>query len=334
MMGLRNTGAEEHKIFHLVTIAAAGSACVSVIRQEYCSLDRLVELFLAITKGCSIPVLISSLTHLADVGVKAYASDLASANAKLGRIFQGGIVVLPGLIFWPVSINDPMITRALADIFLWSVTCNSLIKGGGGPVLSGCFSKLCDLLIEKGSGDAQNLYSVRLRLPKNLNTSEVARWESGGLTGLKNGVDPPLPTEVTKVINLALSEIQKAFGCPPHLVSGLYGDKKIKTSFSKKVVVAGASHAKHLVELFKEKGWDACRVKTPGWRATTLLVNRMIEDIKLAVAGIEPENTVIILAMTDNAFFMARPEDGIPVQHKRGQDNIYHVEGDIICAPI
>jgi hypothetical protein len=38
--------------------------------------------------------------------------------------------------------------------------------------------------------------------------------------------------------------------------------------------------------------------------------------------------------MTDNAYFMARPEDGIPVQHKRGLDNIYHVEGDIICAPI
>jgi hypothetical protein len=196
---------------------------VSVIRQEYCSLDELVELFLAITRGCSIPagsiVLISSLMHLADVGVEAYASDLASASAKLGRIFQGGIVVLPGLIFWPVVINDPMITRALADIFLWSVKCNSLIEGGGEPVVSGCFSKLCDLLVEKGFGDTQSLYSVRLRLPKNLNTSEVARWESGGLTGLKNVVDPPLPTEVTKIVNLALAETQKAFGCAPHLVS-------------------------------------------------------------------------------------------------------------------
>jgi hypothetical protein len=64
------------------------------MREEYGSLDSLVELFINVTRGCSIPtgsiVMISSLTHLADVGFGPYAEDLNNAVQKINRIFRGG----------------------------------------------------------------------------------------------------------------------------------------------------------------------------------------------------------------------------------------------------
>jgi hypothetical protein len=76
---------------------------------------ELVNLFLDLTRGCSIPagtvLLVGSLTHLADTGISAYAADLSDAAARFGRIFQGGIVFLPGLTVPPGSIRDLVLRR-------------------------------------------------------------------------------------------------------------------------------------------------------------------------------------------------------------------------------
>jgi hypothetical protein len=82
-------------------VPVPGSAgCVCVMREEYSSLDSLVELFIEVTRGCSIPtgsiVMIASLTHLADVGFGPYAEDLNNAVQKINRVFRGGACVPSG----------------------------------------------------------------------------------------------------------------------------------------------------------------------------------------------------------------------------------------------
>jgi hypothetical protein len=96
-------------------------------------------MFIEHTRGCIIPagsiVVLSSLTHLADVGVGAYTEDLCAGYAKINRVFRGGLVVFPGLAFPPPwRIRGPGAHQGYFSI-------NALVKkclqsgGGGGPSL-------------------------------------------------------------------------------------------------------------------------------------------------------------------------------------------------------
>jgi hypothetical protein len=98
--------------------------------------NELVDLFLDLTRGCRIPagsvVMKGSLTHLANVGLGAYAEDLSKAAAKMGRIFQQGLVVLPGLLFPPDPVNDPMLAKQIFDATIWAKNVAKLSDGGLG----------------------------------------------------------------------------------------------------------------------------------------------------------------------------------------------------------
>jgi hypothetical protein len=63
-------------------LVPASGGCVIVMRQEYGSINELCDMFIEHTRGCIIPagsiVMLSSLTHLADVGVGAYTEDLCA----------------------------------------------------------------------------------------------------------------------------------------------------------------------------------------------------------------------------------------------------------------
>jgi hypothetical protein len=199
---------------------------VCVLRLECGTPGELVDLFLDITRGCSIPagsvVLIGSLTHLADTGTGAYAEDISKAAAKLGRIFQGGLVVLPGLIVPPGPVTDPVLYQALIDILTWSKTVAKLTESGI-QIMDSCFDELVLLLRGAGTGDAQADYGVRLRLPKSLGSSEMLKWDTRGQTGLKSGVGPLTPLQTTVVINRALSDLSNAMGIKKISVAGVYG---------------------------------------------------------------------------------------------------------------
>jgi hypothetical protein len=113
-----------------------GSDCVNIVREECGSLFSLVDLFAELTGGCRIPtgtvILISSLSHLADVGFQAYAEDLGKVSNKLRRIFRGGLMVFPGLIFPPGELKDPVVIRSIADLMTWSAVVARAVEGGGG----------------------------------------------------------------------------------------------------------------------------------------------------------------------------------------------------------
>jgi hypothetical protein len=148
---------------------------VSIVREEYGSPDSLAELFIELTKGCCIPtgtvVLISSLSHLADVGLTAYTEDINLAVIKLNRVFRGGLVVLPGLILPPGGMGNSVLIRELAGLLSWSADVAKL-SDEGGPVLNGCFVELRDLLKCLGTGGGQADIGVRYRLPRLLGSFE------------------------------------------------------------------------------------------------------------------------------------------------------------------
>jgi hypothetical protein len=97
--------------------------CVKIFRMEHGSIPELVESFLEFTKGYVVPagtvVVLSSASHLAEVGMAAYAADFVGARLGLLSVFQGGLEVVHGFPIPLGGINDRACIRALPDFTDW-----------------------------------------------------------------------------------------------------------------------------------------------------------------------------------------------------------------------
>jgi hypothetical protein len=199
---------------------------VGVIRLECGSIMELVNLFLDLTRGCSIPagsaLLVGSLTHLADTGLGAYAADLSDAAARIGRIFQGGIVFLPGLIVPPGGIEDPVLTEELFDVLMWSKKVAKVINGGP-TVMDSCFGELETLLRGVGAVGGQAAPGGRLRLPMDLGSGCSAKWDTRGQTGLPSSVGPLPTSAIVNILNSLSHDLHKQLGTKQLHVAGLCG---------------------------------------------------------------------------------------------------------------
>jgi hypothetical protein len=315
------------------TKTEGGGDCVAIIRLEYGSLNELIELFCDITRGCQIPagsvLLLASLSHLVDVGLEAYTEDFNNAVLKAGRLFNGGVIVLPGTLFPPAVITNGMVVRYMADLLSWSSSV-ARVSDAGGPILYRCYIDLRDLLIEKGAGNAQTNYSVRYRLPEKLGGHVRKKWESSGYTGLKTGMDPLDPTLVVKILNVALSELSVGLGFGQIKLANLNGGHAIG-SFSRNVVIIGASHGKRLVQPFTDAGASVTLIETPGWRPTPVEVSDLAKKILEATSVLT--DALLVLCPLDNSYFQTMGPDGSITSHRRGEDGRYHVIGDLLCGP-
>jgi hypothetical protein len=306
---------------------------VCVIRLEWGSINEIIDVFLDITRGCSIPagsvVLIGSLTHLADIGLAAYAEDLSKGASKVNRVMQGGVVVLPGLIFPPGGISDPVLTRAIFDTIEWSKTVAKVVRGGP-KIMDSCFGELGQLLRGVGEGGDQADYGGRLRLPVSLGSYELMKWDTSGQTGLKNGVGPLATSDVIRVLNVLFADLNKAIDTPPLKVAGLYG-ATISGNVGKRIILVGASHAKRLQATLNEAGEKTALVETPAFRLLQREVATMTEAVEAAL--VDEEEAVILVNAVDNSFYVARTEDGHFIPPRKDNSGKYHIDGEIACAP-
>jgi hypothetical protein len=313
-------------------VALEGGDCVAIIRLEYGSLHELVDLFIEVTKGCQIPagsvMLLASLSHLSDVGIEAYTEDLNNAVCKLGRIFRGGIMILPGLTFPPAIVTNSMILRYIADLMTWSSVAN--IMEGGGPVLNRCYTDLRDLIVEHGTGNVQAAYSVRYRLPEKLGSQAKKKWDSSGYTGLKTGIDPLDPVQIGSILNMAFKELSVGLGLKLFSVASLHG-RPPAGEFNRNVILIGSSHAKRMVSTFKAAGARVELIEAATWRATSDMVSLMTGKITSVAATME--DPLLVLCLLDNSYFQAMAADGSISPHLRGQDGRYHIPGELICGP-
>jgi hypothetical protein len=101
--------------------------CFKVIQVENASLSDLTTVFLAAVEGFTIPagavVLISSLSHLAAVGMAAYAEDLVRAYKAVRAVYGNGITVMHGIPFLLSGIQEHSTIRSLLEIGTWYSGC-------------------------------------------------------------------------------------------------------------------------------------------------------------------------------------------------------------------
>jgi hypothetical protein len=61
----------------------------------------------------------------------------------------------------------------------------------------------------------------------------------------------------------------------------------------------------------------------------------MSAEYSALISGSEKSDSVAwVFCMTDNAFYLARADDGSLLPHCRAIDGMYHMNGDVVCSPL
>jgi hypothetical protein len=97
--------------------------CFKILQVENASLSDLTTVFLAALEGFTVPartvVLISSVSHLAEVGTAAYAEDLVRAFRAIRAVYESGITVMHGIPLLLSGIDSQCTIRSLLEIGAW-----------------------------------------------------------------------------------------------------------------------------------------------------------------------------------------------------------------------
>lgn len=108
----------------------------------------------------------------------------------------------------------------------------------------------------------------------------------------------------------------------------MLGTNNLKPHF----IVVGASHSSRLAVMLESKGATVLSVTTPSWRPTASTVEKAAKELS-ALTSAAPPHTVIIFQFLDCAAYYARTEEGSLIPSRRGLDNIFHLDGELIMAP-
>jgi hypothetical protein len=106
--------------FPPVVPAEGDGECLKILQIEDGTLVELIDAFLDITKGFSVPagsvVVISSASHLARVGT---AAEYADVGDRLRGVVGGGIELVHGFPILLSGTEDSALIRSLVDLGHW-----------------------------------------------------------------------------------------------------------------------------------------------------------------------------------------------------------------------
>jgi hypothetical protein len=115
----------------------------------------------------------------------------------------------------------------------------------------------------------------------------------------------------------------------PAFERGLGGQDRPRQSID--FAIIGSSHASKVSAALERQGFSCELVFTSNWRVSPSSVEDMRIRLKEVVREKDP--TTIVFHMLDNSAYYGRAEDGSCYAPRRGDDGIYHVEGEVyVCG--
>ena len=145
-------------------------------------------------------ILIGSISHLAGAGVAGYSEELVAVRALIKQEIGQNIHVGPLPLMLPCWTMDSALIRAMVELNFWLKLSDN---DDSFPTTAQCAHALAkEALLKSGSGLAAP-YSIRLRMPKNLDNPKRFAVESGGWDNLPVCA-APITSEVEKSIIQAI----------------------------------------------------------------------------------------------------------------------------------
>jgi hypothetical protein len=311
--------------------------CFKIIRVESGSLKVLVDTLLDHVGNRVIPpgslVLIGSLSHLANVGLSAYVYDLldsvSTITSKLGREVR--VSPLPPMMM--SGIDSGQVIREVFELATWAEAYfpNDVF-------LSETTAAALEEIKKSGEGSQSYMEPKRVRLPASTGLPYTT-WHSGG--PWVNSNSGPLPYSATALqqpeektlVTTMIAEIREKHAIDldpsPAFERGLGGKDRPRQAID--FAIVGSSHASKVSAALERQGFSCELVYTSNWRVSPSAVEDM--HIRLKEVVREKDPTTNVFHMLDNSTYYGRTEDGSCFAPRRGDDGIYHVEGEVyLCG--
>jgi hypothetical protein len=107
---------------------------------------------------------------------------------------------------------------------------------------------------------------------------------------------------------------------------GLQSRPRRKVDF----LVIGSSNAGRLTKALNNANYTVTSILNGNWRVSRESCNSLADSIRRTIELEDP--VVVVLITLDGSTFFAKKEDGSRVLPRKGDDGIYHVEGDLVVA--
>ena len=95
-------------------------------------------------------------------------------------------------------------------------------------------------------------------------------------------------------------------------------------------LVIGSSNTSRTADALRLAGQKVTHIKTTNWKPTPDGIISLTDHVREARRNCH--HKAIVFHLLDNILYIGRRPDGTTAHSKRGEDGIYHVEGDLIVA--
>jgi hypothetical protein len=149
-------------------VPSGNGICPAVIRVENGLLGEILQTFQDVIGGFKLPIgsviVLASAAHLFVEGLAAYAESMVDQLNKIGRIFRGGVVGLPGMPVLVGGADCPEAVRALSDLCGW-LPALTLPEPGSGGLFPAALKLIKEKLVGGGDRKRASLLWRALRAP-------------------------------------------------------------------------------------------------------------------------------------------------------------------------
>jgi len=307
-----------------------GKVCWPVIRIEDGSLHEMAKKLEQICRGAHLPsgtvVVLSSLSHLARVGLEGYCEDLVDVLAKIERGFGGHVRPVHGVPLLTDGVVGDQLARDLHDLMVWLEEADKRKR----YTLHDTYKTYLDKVVCCGPVTSSTDTTL---LPRRLPVNMTSREKMAFLTN-----------PVGRISNCKTSEGAEAAVC-----KGLLDEVVLEYSLSPRArvanteerasakgltyIVAGGSHASRLASCLQKLKVDVRDLTHSGWKMEEDSIRYLAEDISTAIASTEGTKTVLILQLLDNEIYHgAKSDTDFSKGSYKGADGRYHIEGALAIS--
>jgi hypothetical protein len=304
--------------------------CLAILRIEHGDLHELAELFFSLTDIYKIQrgsiILLSSVSHLAQAGLDAYAADMASIISSIKNRLAGIVEAFPVAPLLLGGCEDQSLVRAVFDTCLW-------LKAIPGYPFIGFTDAIIAAMLADGAGGIQPAYRAHHRLPVDMEFSTFKNVSSSGHPGLCKKIRPIEEHRENPSVSKLLCELSTSFDMPVCLSPSFGRLPSAAITGEPRILVVGASHAARVAEQLSKR-FQVKNLRIGGWRAGKAAGETMAEAICNALEG-SMGFDLIVLQLFDNTSFYARTcEGGLIPCRRELNSNTYHVDGDLVLQPV
>jgi hypothetical protein len=185
---------------------------------------------------------------------------------------------------------------------------------------------------ELGTGSRTDIEARRYSLPAKSDKTKRVWASEGAARAMACAIKPITPNMETEFVRELIAEMREKWALDldpaPKLDRSLGPQQKAKRKVD--VLIVGSSNAQRLAAAFRQKSKHCDVMFSASWIVSRQNAENLAVKLRQTLIDEDPE--LVILQMMDNSTFFARAEDGSRYLPKKGLDDKFHVEGELLVC--